>query len=92
MQWKQGWKLDESGFRKKKKKPPEQQRQLFMRYHHSQPKTGVGGGGGGEPSGKAEWKKRQQKQWRSKNAHDKEAHSNKIKWPTSSATANWSKN
>ena len=28
------------------------------------------------------------KKWRSKNAHDKEAHSNKkIKWPTSSATA-----
>ena len=27
------------------------------------------------------------KKWRSKNAHDKEAHWNKIKWPTSFATA-----
>ena len=35
--------------------------------------------------GKAKWKTTTKK-WRSKNAHDKEAHSNKIKWPTSSAT------
>ena len=31
--------------------------------------------------------KKQTKKWRGKSAHDKEAHSNKIKWPTSSATA-----
>ena len=34
----------------------------------------------------------EKKKWRSKNAHDKEAHSNKIKWPTSYAAADWSKN
>ena len=39
-----------------------------------------------------EKKKDNNKKWRSKNAHDKEAHSNKIKWPTSSATADWSIN
>ena len=42
--------------------------------------------------GKLNEKKKTNKKWRSKNAHDKEAHSNKIKWPTLSATANWSKN
>ena len=81
MQQKQGWKLGGSGFQKNKNK---QQRQLFMCYHHSQPKTGK------IIMGKLN-EKNNNKKWRSKTAHDKEAHSSKIKWPTSSATADWSK-
>ena len=41
-----------------------------MRYHHSQPKTGE--------KKKLMGKLNEKKKW-SKNAHDKEAHSNKIK-------------
>ena len=53
------------------KKNNKQQRQLFMRYHHSQPKTGK------IIMGKLNEKKQQK--WRSITAHDKEAHSSKIK-------------
>ena len=73
MQQKQGWKLDGSGFRKIKN-PTKQQRQLFMRYHHSQPKTGKK-----KPNKLTGKLNEKNKKWRSKNVHDKEAHSNKIK-------------
>ena len=43
-----------------------------MRYHHSQPKTGK------MITGKLNEKKKKKK-WRSITAHDKEAHSSKIK-------------
>ena len=56
-----------------------------MRYHHSQTQNRKNN------HGKAKWEKNNKK-WRSVTAHDKEAHSSKIKWPTSSATADWSKN
>ena len=44
-----------------------------MRYHHSQPKTGK------IIMGKLNEKKTKTKKWRSITAHDKEAHSSKIK-------------
>ena len=44
-----------------------------MRYHHSQPKTGK------MITGKLNEKKKNNKKWRSITAHDKEAHSSKIK-------------
>ena len=44
-----------------------------MRYHHSQPKTGK------IIMGKLNEKKNNNNKWRSITAHDKEAHSSKIK-------------
>ena len=82
MQRKQGWKLGGSGFRKKNKNKKTAETIIYA-LSFSDPKQE-------NNHGKAKWEKNNKK-WRSVTAHDKEAHSSKIKWPTSSATADWSK-
>ena len=82
MQRKQVWNLDGSGFRKKKLNSRDNYLCVIITLSLKQGKKKLMG----------KLNEKNNKKWRSKYAHDKEAHSNKIKWPTSSATADWSKN
>ena len=72
MQRKQVLKLDGSGFRKKKKKKKNSRDDYVCVIITLSPKQE-------EKKFMGKLNEKQNKKWRSKNAHDKEAHSNEIK-------------